>query len=97
MKKSTNDRERRLQLRLEYLGTNNPRCIHCGQDDPFCLELHEPLYQPDLVADRRRNLGEVEGAATADIDAGSPVEKPDSVAVSAENSRHREDFISECR
>jgi hypothetical protein len=42
MKKPPNDRERRLQLRLEYLGTNNPRCIHCGEDDPFCLELHEP-------------------------------------------------------
>jgi hypothetical protein len=35
-----NDRERRLQRRLEYLGTNNPRCIHCGENDPLCLELH---------------------------------------------------------
>jgi hypothetical protein len=42
MSKKVNDRERRLQLRLEYLGSNNPRCIHCGEDDPFCLELHEP-------------------------------------------------------
>jgi hypothetical protein len=42
VKKATNDHERRLQLRFEYLGTNNPRCVHCGEDDPFCLELHEP-------------------------------------------------------
>jgi len=42
MKKPTDDRERRLQRRFESLGTNKPRCTHCVEDDPFCLELHEP-------------------------------------------------------
>jgi hypothetical protein len=41
MNKTDIERERRLQRRLEALGTNNPRCIHCGEDDPFCLEVHE--------------------------------------------------------
>jgi hypothetical protein len=42
VKKRTFDQERRLQRRLEYLGTNNPKCLHCPENDPFCLELHEP-------------------------------------------------------
>jgi hypothetical protein len=42
VKKNITDPERRLQRRLENLGTNDPRCLHCGEDDPFCLELHEP-------------------------------------------------------
>jgi hypothetical protein len=41
MNKTDIERERRVQRRLEALGTNNPRCIHCGEDDPFCLEVHE--------------------------------------------------------
>jgi hypothetical protein len=34
------ERERRRQQRLERLGSNDPRCIVCGQSDPRCLELH---------------------------------------------------------
>ena len=26
--------------RLEDLGTRNPVCVVCGEDDPFCLERH---------------------------------------------------------
>ena len=33
-------KERRRQTRLERLGTNTPRCVVCGEDDPSCLELH---------------------------------------------------------
>jgi hypothetical protein len=32
--------ERRKQAALERLGTNNPRCICCGEDHWECLELH---------------------------------------------------------
>ena len=41
MNKKEIARERRRQRRFEALGTNSPRCI-CGEDDPCCLELHEP-------------------------------------------------------
>jgi hypothetical protein len=34
------EREKRRQMRLERLGTNTPRCVVCGEDDPSCLELH---------------------------------------------------------
>ena len=34
------ERERRRQTRLERLGTNNPKCLFCPEDDPACLELH---------------------------------------------------------
>ena len=34
------NRERRRQRALERLGSNNPRCIVCGCDDPLALELH---------------------------------------------------------
>jgi hypothetical protein len=34
------DRERRRQARLERLGTNQPKCLFCPEDDPSCLELH---------------------------------------------------------
>jgi hypothetical protein len=34
------ERERRRQTRLERLGTNNPKCLFCWEDDPACLELH---------------------------------------------------------
>ena len=34
------NRERRRQRALERLGSNNPRCVICGCDDPLALELH---------------------------------------------------------
>jgi hypothetical protein len=34
------EKERRKQKALERLGTNNPRCIRCGEDDWLCLERH---------------------------------------------------------
>jgi hypothetical protein len=34
------NRERRRQRALERLGSNNPRCVICGHDDPLALELH---------------------------------------------------------
>jgi hypothetical protein len=33
-------RERRRQRALERLGSNKPRCIFCGCDEPLALELH---------------------------------------------------------
>jgi hypothetical protein len=33
-------RERRKQRALERLGSNKPRCVVCGYDDPHALELH---------------------------------------------------------
>jgi hypothetical protein len=33
-------RERRKQRALERLGSNDPRCVICGCDDPLALELH---------------------------------------------------------
>ncbi|MGO9682251.1 MAG: hypothetical protein ACLPTZ_06600 [Beijerinckiaceae bacterium] len=33
-------RERRRQRALERLGSNNPRCVICGFDEPLALELH---------------------------------------------------------
>lgn len=33
-------KERRKQRRLEVLGSNEPRCGMCGEDDWRCLELH---------------------------------------------------------
>jgi hypothetical protein len=33
-------REQRKQRRLEGLGTNDPHCCQCGEDDWRCLELH---------------------------------------------------------
>lgn len=34
------NRERRRQFRLEQLGSNDPKCPFCNEDDPACLELH---------------------------------------------------------
>jgi hypothetical protein len=34
------DKERRRQARLERLGSNNPKCLLCDEDDPSCLERH---------------------------------------------------------
>lgn len=34
------ERERRRQRRIDRLGTSNPACVVCGQDDDRCLELH---------------------------------------------------------
>jgi hypothetical protein len=39
-KKTQLNREIRRQKALERLGSNNPRCIECGNDDPSCLEKH---------------------------------------------------------
>lgn len=33
-------REQREQKRFERLGTDNPVCINCGEDDSRCLEDH---------------------------------------------------------
>ncbi len=33
-------RERRKQQALGRLGSNSPRCVVCGCDDPLALELH---------------------------------------------------------
>ena len=33
-------RERRRQRVLERLGSNNPRCVVCGYDDPHVLQRH---------------------------------------------------------
>jgi hypothetical protein len=33
-------KERRRQARLERLGSNNPKCLVCDEDDPSCLERH---------------------------------------------------------
>jgi len=33
-------RERRRQRALERLGSNHPRCVICGHDDPLALDLH---------------------------------------------------------
>jgi hypothetical protein len=32
--------EARRQAVLQRLGCDNPRCVRCGENDPFCLELH---------------------------------------------------------
>ena len=34
--------ERRLQKAYERLGTNNPKCVLCGETNPHCLEPHHP-------------------------------------------------------
>lgn len=34
------NREARRQRAIERLGVKNPRCIHCGEDDPLVLECH---------------------------------------------------------
>jgi hypothetical protein len=34
------NRECRRQRALERLGTNSPRCVVCGYDNPLALELH---------------------------------------------------------
>jgi hypothetical protein len=38
-------RERRKQLRLEKLGTNEPRCGTCGDDRWQCIEAHHVAGQ----------------------------------------------------
>lgn len=34
--------ERRRQAAFRRLGTDQPRCVGCSEDDWRCLELHEP-------------------------------------------------------
>ena len=38
------EKHRRARIRKAYarLGTSMPACVICGEDNPFCLELHEP-------------------------------------------------------
>jgi hypothetical protein len=38
------EKHRRARVRRAYvrLGTSIPACVICGENDPFCLELHEP-------------------------------------------------------
>lgn len=40
MTKKVNDKEARKQKRLEKLGSNNPACVLCQENDWKCLELH---------------------------------------------------------
>ena len=34
------DAEERLRKALERLGTDDPKCAHCGEPNPLLLELH---------------------------------------------------------
>lgn len=38
------EKRRRARVRAAYrrLGTSTPACTICGEDNPFCLEKHEP-------------------------------------------------------
>jgi hypothetical protein len=52
MNKRELNRQRRMQRALERLGSNNPRCVICGCDDPLALELHHvagQAYGHDMV------------------------------------------------
>jgi hypothetical protein len=40
MDKDSADLERRKQRAFQRLGTNDPRCVACGEYDWRCLELH---------------------------------------------------------
>jgi len=40
MDTKSHEKEVRKQKRLETLGTNNPVCVICGEDDYRCLEQH---------------------------------------------------------
>lgn len=40
MDKIERRREARQQAALDRLGTNEPRCVHCGETDWRCLEAH---------------------------------------------------------
>lgn len=40
MKKDDKDYETQKQLRLEKLGTNNPICVACGENNWECIEDH---------------------------------------------------------
>lgn len=45
MDKTELAREARKQNRLDRLGSNNPRCGECGEDDDRCLEAHHVAGQ----------------------------------------------------
>jgi hypothetical protein len=51
------ERERRLQRRLERLGSNNPTCLICDETDPVVLEWHHPLHEKDFPDVRFRACG----------------------------------------
>ncbi len=38
------EKRRRARIRRAYarLGTSTPACVICGENNPFCLEKHEP-------------------------------------------------------
>lgn len=40
MPTKTPDREARREQALKRLGTRNPSCVVCSENDPLCLELH---------------------------------------------------------
>lgn len=55
-KKIALNRSIRLERARERLGSNEPRCLHCGQDDPICLEAHHIAgrsYHDDTVIECR--------------------------------------------
>lgn len=45
------DAERRRQRAYERLRTYEPACLHCGEDDPECLELHHVAGQRFMAED----------------------------------------------
>jgi hypothetical protein len=42
MDESEKRRRKRVRQAYERLGTSMPACSICGENDPFCLERHEP-------------------------------------------------------
>jgi hypothetical protein len=40
VQKGSGSAESRRQQAVQRLGCHNPRCVHCGESDPLCLELH---------------------------------------------------------
>lgn len=57
MNEKTIDREVRRQRAVQRLGCDHPRCVRCGEADPFCLELHHVAGQAynDTMAITCRN------------------------------------------
>ena len=40
VKRSELQSDMRLEKAIERLGTRTPKCLHCPENDPRCLELH---------------------------------------------------------